>query len=253
VEHVFQKGVSELIGISASPESTSIYLNGERARTSSSFGLSSLDFRGQILIGNSPLENQTWGGLLKGLALYNRALTAKEMRGMYERWKVGDPDGSIKATEPILLFLFNERAGTVIHDQMGTEAQLQIPAHFLTVDQNFLTPFWKEYYGGWGYWKNLAINIVGFVPLGFCFCGYFGIVRGWKRPVLACTLLGLGTSLTIEVLQAFIPMRSSGTTDLITNTLGTFLGAILLSCRPMQNLLSRLGFPGVKERGIAAG
>jgi len=79
----------------------------------------------------------------------------------------------------------------------------------------------------WGYWKNLLKNIVGFIPLGFCFYPYVSVVRLYKHPALITVILGFAVSLTIEVLQAYLPTRDSGTTDLITNTLGTWIGALL--------------------------
>ena len=69
-------------------------------------------------------------------------------------------------------------------------------------------------------------NIIGFVPLGFAACGFFPCGGTKHRAILLTILLGATTSLGIEVLQAFIPYRESGLTDVITNTLGTAVGAL---------------------------
>ena len=65
----------------------------------------------------------------------------------------------------------------------------------------------------------------GFVPFGISFAAYFSVARPVRRAALLTIALGLSVSLTIEILQAFLPNRDSGTSDLITNTLGTWIGA----------------------------
>ena len=82
---------------------------------------------------------------------------------------------------------------------------------------------------------------MGFIPLGFFFCSYFSLVRRIKNPTLVTIAVGFLVSLTIEVLQAFLPTRDSGTTDLMTNTFGTALGVILYSWSVRQNWLTRAG------------
>lgn len=77
------------------------------------------------------------------------------------------------------------------------------------------------------FWKNVAVNLIGFVPLGFCFSVYFSSVRNTSPVALLTIALGFVVSLTIEILQAFLPTRDSGMTDLITNTLGTGVGVLL--------------------------
>ena len=80
-------------------------------------------------------------------------------------------------------------------------------------------------------------NIVGFVPFGCCFYIYFSLVRQTKRAALATVILGSTVSLTIEVLQTFLPTRASGVVDLITNTIGTYIG--VLSYRAVSTMLAQ--------------
>jgi len=106
---------------------------------------------------------------------------------------------------------------------------------------------WDEFQPSWSYWKNVMINIGGFVPLGFFFCAYLVSVRRMNRAVLATIVLGGVVSLTIEVLQAFLPTRDSGMTDLITNTLGTVIGTALYSSKSVQAIFAVVGLGGLLQ------
>ncbi len=112
----------------------------------------------------------------------------------------------------------------------------------MIVREKFLEPPWKEFYPRWAYWKNVGINIGGFIPLGFFFCAYLTSVRQVSRPRLVTMILGAAASVTIEVLQAFLPTRDSGMTDIITNTLGTYLGVLLYQRQAplLHKILSRI-------------
>jgi glycopeptide antibiotics resistance protein len=123
------------------------------------------------------------------------------------------------------LYLFDDRAGNIVHDRAGSGLNLEIPEKYAVLDQIALEPFWKEFSMSQSYWNSALKNIVGFVPFGFCFFACLS-AHGFKRPAWTTVILGTLVSLTIEVLQAYLPTRDSGTTDLFTNTLGTYFGVI---------------------------
>ena len=244
IGHVFRKNEQLFVTINSIAQGTAVYLDGALVRTFPRLGLSSEDLTSQLFVGNHPLSDDGWQGQLRGLAIYNRALTGAQVLQDYHAWTTNQ-NAEIKNEGPIALYLFNEGSGTIAHNQMNSEADLRIPEHFFVLHAPFLQRPWDEFQPGWSYWKNVLINIGGFVPLGCFFCAYFVSVRRMNRAVLSTILLGAAISLTIEVLQAFLPTRDSGMTDLITNTLGTGIGTALYGCKPVQTLFATVGFAGM--------
>jgi hypothetical protein len=246
IGQVFRKNNPLFVTITSSAQSTLVYLNGILVRTAPPFGLSSEDLSSQLFVGNHPLVEDGWQGQLKGLAIYNRALTDNQVLQHYNAWRTNQ-NAEIKSEGPTELYLFNEGSGSIVHNQMNSENDLRIPGHFFVLHAPFLERPWDEFQPSWSYWKNVLINIAGFVPLGFFFCAYLVSVRRLNRAVLATILLGAAISLTIEVLQAFLPTRDSGMTDLITNTLGTVIGTALYSSKSVQAIFATVGLGGLLQ------
>ena len=230
IAHLFRKSKQLFVTITSSAQGTVVYVNGALVRTSPLFELTTEDLTGQLVVGNNPLADDGWQGQLRGLAIYNRELTAAEVLQHYDAWTTNQK-AEIKNEGPVALYLFNEGMGNVVHNQMNSGTDLHIPEHYFVLHAPFLERPWDEFNPNWGYCKNVLINIGGFVPLGFFFCAYFSSVRRLDRAVLATIALGGAVSLTIEVLQAFLPTRDSGMTDIITNTLGTGIGASVVQLR----------------------
>ena len=76
-------------------------------------------------------------------------------------------------------------------------------------------------------WFDFYGNILLFFPYGF---GLGGVLKGRGMPlwVKLGLLVGLsfGLTVTVEVLQLFLPSRASSATDICTNTLGGTLGGL---------------------------
>jgi VanZ family protein len=247
IAHLFRKSKQLFVTTTSSTQGTVVYVNGALVRTSRQFGFTSKDLTGQLVVGNHPLADDGWQGQLRGLAIYNREFTAAEVLQRYDAWTTNQT-AEIKNQDPVALYLFNERMGNVVHNQMNSGTDLHIPEHYFVLQAPFLEPPWDEFNPSWSYFKNALINIGGFVPLGFFFCAYFASVRRLERAVLITIVLGGVVSLTIEILQASLPTRDSGMTDIITNTLGTGIGAMLYSCESVQALLiTTVGREGLRQ------
>jgi hypothetical protein len=110
----------------------------------------------------------------------------------------------------------------------GTPADLTIPYYF----KPYKKPVLEKVYVRWeGYRKNLldiVINIAGFIPFGFLLSIYLtqkGLT--FSKALLLSIVAGFVISLTIELLQYFLPTRTSSMPDLIANTVGTGIGTLL--------------------------
>jgi hypothetical protein len=224
--HVFSHQKAVLLTISSGRSGTTVYMDGTLVRQAADFRFSSRDLTGQFIVGNSPASTHNWSGQLWRLAIYSRELSAVEVLEHYANFTKSDQKVLTGGKGAVALYLFNEGNGNVVHNRVDSATDLSIPERFFVLNEQFLESPWSEFRPGSSYWKNVGINIAGFVPLGFFILALFNSVPKVRRPVLVTVVLGFTVSFTIEVLQAFLPTRDSGMTDLITNTLGTTIGVL---------------------------
>jgi hypothetical protein len=190
------------------------------------------NFMGHLVLGTSPTFDEGWTGELRGLAFYDQELTQEQVARHYRAWKNGQPELS----QAIHFYRFDERAGDVIHDAGSAAIDLHIPTRYTIVQSDFLDSPWHGFRNNWGYWKDVLVNIAGFVPFGFLFAVYFSSVKTVTHPRLAAVLFGTAVTLFIEITQAWLPTRDSSMTDVLTNILGTALGAVLQSSEPIRSV-----------------
>ncbi len=99
---------------------------------------------------------------------------------------------------------------------------------------SFLAAPWPKYWTGF----DFAINVAGYVPLGFL--AALTVLRtrpeaGVARAVLYAALAGALMSFAMEALQSYLPVRIPSNVDLGLNAAGALLGAVLAAA------LERLG------------
>lgn len=226
VDDLFRSRHPVFLTVTSGPQGVSVYLDGTLAKTAPHFPLSEQDFAGRLILGDSAGQTDSWKGQLLGLAIYHRQLSPKDVLQNYNAWKEkGTPETS-EAQRTAALYLFDEHSGNTVHDKTGSGVALYIPQAYQVIDKIFLEPVWSEFSMTRSYWSAAVKNIVGFLPFGFCFYPYLLTSFRLNRPKLIAVLLGTAVSITIEILQAFLPTRDSGTTDIITNTLGTWAGVV---------------------------
>lgn len=241
ISHVFRAKRPSFLTITSDTRRTFVYVDGVLAASSPDLGLTSADITNLLELGNSPVANDSWAGLFRGLALYDSQLTASQVMDGYRSWNSeGRPD-SLERARAVSLYAFREASGKLIHNEVSSAPDLYIPESYGLHGRIILKPFWQEFSWSSEYAKDVLINIAGFVPLGFCFCACLSTKNRTSHPVFFTILLGGTISLTIEILQAFIPTRDSGMTDVITNTLGTLLGALLCRWSKLLFLWKKLG------------
>ena len=85
----------------------------------------------------------------------------------------------------------------------------------------FLAAAWPRYYTGF----DLAANILAYVPLGFLMVPALQSRLGILAAALLAVLAGGSLSLSVEVLQNYLPSRVPSNIDLACNLIGAMIGA----------------------------
>jgi VanZ family protein len=224
VNDAFRKTRPTFLTITAGPQGTIVYIDGVRATSAPEFPLSANTMTGQLVLGDSPGQSHGWAGEMRGFAIYHQQLTATQTFSHYATWEqTGRPliaqDERMRA-----LYLFHEHTGVVIRDEGRFGMNLNIPERYQVMDKIVLQSFWTEFEMSRNYFMAAVKNVVGFIPFGFCLYAYLLTLRPRGPASLVTVFLGAAVSFTIEILQGFLPTRDSGTTDIITNTMGTWVG-----------------------------
>jgi VanZ family protein len=240
IKNAFPENKTVFVTINLEPHKTLVYLDGLLAISSEILGSNPGTFDGRLVLGNSVTSCDSWSGQILGLAIYEQELTGTKVLEHFDGWTKNHHPTLTKLEHPAALYLFSERAGSVVHDQLGLSPDLIIPERYLVLQPAFMALPQLHYHPTWRYWADIGINILGFVPFGFLVVAYFSTVPTIRNAAAATILLGFLTSFTIEWLQAYLPTRDSGMNDLITNTLGTALGVLLYRSSLCQNLLRQL-------------
>lgn len=234
IENALPFGRMRLITITSEAKGTAIYQNGKLAKFYPDFVLiaNNMKASGQLLLGNTPNIKNPWIGNLLGLAIYSQSLTEEEAQRHYQSWlEDGNPTPS---TEEKLaaLYLFNEHNSTFVHDSSGHQYNLLIPKTLQELQQKDIFLSLKGIRINRSFFKDTFVNILGFIPLGFVISIYLYSFKSpsWYRIYLTTILIGVGISLTIELLQIYIPTRGPSFIDLACNIFGTVLGVSFFNC-----------------------
>jgi VanZ family protein len=213
--------------ITSGVDGTSIYLNGKLARSSPQVRLNGRTLSGELIFGTSPFDMQTWQGEWLGFAVYPGELTAASVLAHYQQWTSGHTEQLEKDFPRSAVYDFHERTGGVIHSLATAYPDLIIPHVYSVPHKAILRRPDQEYRPTLSYWTDVAVNIAGFTPLGSLLYLFFATRAKVKNQIALAVVIGGVFSLMIEVIQGYLPQRSSGITDIVTNTAGTAIGAIL--------------------------
>ncbi|HEX4538212.1 MAG TPA: VanZ family protein [Candidatus Acidoferrum sp.] len=240
LDHAFLTRDPVTFTITSGPEGSVAYRNGTRAAGITKMGLSCGDLTGQLVLGDSAVMDNAWPGNILDLSLYDRELAPQEIASKYATWNEKQTEQGPNGEQHLVAqYAFNEGSGQAVHGVPGSAPDLYIPKIFKVPHKKLLMWPWEESEDKLEF-RDIAINIFGFVPFGFVFAAYLNWNRNVSHSTLITILCGAAISLTIEILQEYIPGRDSGILDIITNTLGAFLGTLLFRWAPMQNLAAKL-------------
>ena len=223
--------VERMITVTSGVGGTRIFIDGQPAARSANLalGIPNREAPVTLVAGNSVYANNSWNGDLFGLAIYRQALAPPAIAKHFDQWKRTRDFSMAVFANPDILYLFNDRQGPRAFNRMGDTRYLLIPAGVEILKKEILSPPWENERWGPSYWKDVAVNYWGFIPLGF----FLGALRsdfgraGARRNLLLCIALCFFLSLGIELAQAWIPSRSSHMLDLALNTLGGATGVAL--------------------------
>ena len=240
---VFRPETPVFLSITANGRATSLFVDGRLRKSSELLRLSRRAISGQVILADSTRESDSWPGRISGLAVYGSELTPTEVSRHFEAWRAHKAPETKEEERAVAMYLFNEGGGRIVHNFVPLGTDLTIPERYAVAGKPFLESPLQEYDRLGSHSRSILINVIGFIPFGYAWYGYLSLSLPRRKSMMAVAtiILGGALSFSVEVLQAFLPTRTSGVADIITNTAGTALGiaAYRLGERMVDRVLSR--------------
>ena len=223
------RDTATLITVAASAGSTIVYVNGKPAGDSAQTSLiPATGLSARLVLGNSATANSPWQGIIYGVTILTRKLGPPEVAGRFRAWDSLGRAALPPAPGAMVGYAFDEGHGRDARNTSGIEHQLRIPGVFRILQKQILTPPWKDFRPDLHYLADVIMNLTGFAPFGYLLAALLmtGLNIRRRRAVVMTVLAGFLLSLFIELVQIWIPTRSSQLSDLVLNTLGAWVGTL---------------------------
>jgi hypothetical protein len=218
----------QMLTITGGPGGTTFYVDGRPMARYPGYIVPAVALRGGLILGDAAEGKHAWTGRILGVGILHRLLDGAEVARRHRAWMTRDEAVLAREPVPVVLFLFDEGAGDHALSRLVPAHRLEVPVNYsvrqkkpFSIPREWATLWRRDY-------RDLAVNLLGFVPFGFLVFHYRRLVRPHRLwAATACAVLAGGLlSVIIEVGQVWLPTRVSSATDLVLNTLGTALGVM---------------------------
>ena len=234
VESPFDNSGRAWIAVTYDGTRLTAFSNGEKKRENIAPAVDPVNWKEDfpLVFGSGTNGKFAWTGTMYGFALLNRAASPEELM---------KPESLFAAPAPLLRYSFREGSGFTIFDS-GVP-----PSHTLVIPRKFSPYVRPTLMSPVSYWfprpllSDVILNIVGYIPLGILLASLYAPgqrMKMWMIIVLSSLALSVG----LEVAQSFLSSRWSSVSDVLANTAGGILGAVLWQSKLFQKLIEMGGF-----------
>lgn len=225
-------GEESLLTITTGDMGTRLFVNGALVAEKQHLQLTipRSDNKTRLTLGNSVYGNHNWEGKVYGLGMTGRALSPERVGDYYEKWVTKRDLVIDSIDDPLFLYTFSEYEDGVMLDETGRNQLLQLPQRIIVLKKTLLSGPTLEFRPNLSFFVDVVLNIIGFIPVGAVMY-YWSLKSGTlagRYEVLSIVACCFFFSLSIEVAQVWLPHRHSSFLDLVFNTLGAWMGVMLL-------------------------
>ena len=217
IEGALPNGKQTWLVATGTPGSLDVYLDGKLKREVVRAVPDTSQWRSgyPLVFGARSDGKYAWEGTLHDFAILDRACTPEEAERPEE----------LMAASPSVTYHFTNRANGVIGNSgTGETGPLLIPKEFVPYRRASLMDL-GDTWAPRPLWGDIALNVLAFVPLGVLLSFFLGKAFSPAKVMLLAIIAGFGLSLSVEMMQVYLPRRWSTFMDVSSNSFGTLLGS----------------------------